>query len=110
MDGSSGPFVFLIQSAGIVDQNQAKKFIKIKKTVRVEDGDKWVEFKPFDGFQVSFEIDFDHPLFTKQKKTCQINFSTTSFVKEVSRMGRLPGLMRLYRMMAWAYAGVAVCW
>ena len=85
MDGSSGPFVFLIQSAGIVEQNQAKKFIKIKKTVRVEDGDKWVEFRPFNGFQVSFEIDFDHPLFTKQKQTCQINFSTTSFVKEVSR-------------------------
>jgi UDP-3-O-[3-hydroxymyristoyl] N-acetylglucosamine deacetylase len=85
MDGSSGPFVFLIQSAGIVEQNQAKKFIKIKKTVRVEDADKWVEFKPFNGFQVSFEIDFDHPLFTKQKQTCQINFSTTSFVKEVSR-------------------------
>jgi UDP-3-O-[3-hydroxymyristoyl] N-acetylglucosamine deacetylase len=85
MDGSSGPFVFLIQSAGIVEQNQAKKFIKIKKSVRVEDGDKWVEFKPFNGFKVSFEIDFDHPLFTKQKQTCHINFSTTSFVKEVSR-------------------------
>jgi UDP-3-O-[3-hydroxymyristoyl] N-acetylglucosamine deacetylase len=85
MDGSSGPFVFLIQSAGVVEQNKAKKFIKINKTVRVEDADKWVEFRPFDGFQVSFEIDFDHPLFTKQKQVCQINFSTTSFVKEVSR-------------------------
>jgi UDP-3-O-[3-hydroxymyristoyl] N-acetylglucosamine deacetylase len=85
MDGSSGPFVFLIQSAGVVEQNKAKKFIKIKKSIRVEDGDKWVEFKPFDGFQVSFEIDFDHPLFTRQKQICQINFSTTSFVKEVSR-------------------------
>jgi UDP-3-O-[3-hydroxymyristoyl] N-acetylglucosamine deacetylase len=77
MDGSSGPFVFLIQSAGIVEQNQAKKFIKIKKQVRIEEGDKWVEFKPFNGFKVSFEID--------QKQTCHINFSTTSFVKEVSR-------------------------
>ena len=85
MDGSAGPFVFLIQSAGIVEQNQAKKFIKIKKPVRVEEDDKWVEFKPFNGFKVSFEIDFDHPLFTKQKQTCHINFSTTSFVKEVSR-------------------------
>ncbi len=85
MDGSSGPFVFLIQSAGIVEQNQAKKFIKINKTIRIEDGDKWVEFKPFNGFKVSFEIDFDHPLFTRQKQVCQINFSTTSFVKEVSR-------------------------
>ena len=85
MDGSAGPFVFLIQSAGIVEQNSAKKFIRIKKTVRVEDGDKWVEFKPFNGFKVSFQIDFDHPLFTTQKQTCDINFSTTSFVKEVSR-------------------------
>jgi len=85
MDGSAGPFVFLIQSAGIVEQNAAKKFIRIKKTVRVEDGDKWVEFKPFNGFKVSFQIDFDHPLFTAEKQTCNINFSTTSFVKEVSR-------------------------
>ena len=85
MDGSAGPFVFLIQSAGIVEQNAAKRFIRIKKTVRVENGDKWVEFNPFNGFKVSFEIDFDHPLFTHQKQTCSINFSTTSFVKEVSR-------------------------
>ena len=85
MDGSAGPFVFLIQSAGIVEQNRAKKFIRIKKLVRVEDGDKWVEFTPFNGFKVSFEIDFDHPLFTQQKQVCEINLSTTSFVKEVSR-------------------------
>ncbi|MCZ6796549.1 MAG: UDP-3-O-acyl-N-acetylglucosamine deacetylase [Gammaproteobacteria bacterium] len=85
MDGSAGPFVFLIQSAGIVEQNAPKKFIRIKKKIRVEDGDKWVEFRPFNGFKVSFQIDFNHPLFTKQKQTCDINFSTTSFVKEVSR-------------------------
>ena len=85
MDGSAGPFVFLIQSAGIVEQNKAKTFIRIKKPIRVEDGDKWVEFTPFNGFKVSFEIDFDHPLFTQQKQVCHINFSTTSFVKEVSR-------------------------
>lgn len=85
MDGSAGPFVFLIQSAGIVEQNTAKRFIRIKKKIRVEDGDKWVEFNPFNGFKVSFEIDFDHPLFTHQKQTYSINFSTTSFVTEVSR-------------------------
>jgi UDP-3-O-[3-hydroxymyristoyl] N-acetylglucosamine deacetylase len=85
MDGSAGPFVFLIQSAGIVEQSAAKKFIRIKKTVRVEDKDKWVKFEPFDGFKVSFEIDFDHPLFTAKKQVCAVNFSTTSFVKEVSR-------------------------
>ena len=85
MDGSAGPFVFLIQSAGIVEQSAAKKFIRIKKTVRVEDKEKWVEFEPFNGFKVGFEIDFDHPLFTDEKQVCEINFSTTSFVKEVSR-------------------------
>jgi len=85
MDGSAAPFVFLIQSAGIVEQNAPKKFIRIKKKIRVEDGDKWVEFRPFNGFKVSFQIDFNHPLFTQQKQTCVINFSTTSFVKEVSR-------------------------
>lgn len=85
MDGSAGPFVFLIQSAGIVEQSAAKKFIRIKKTVKVEDKDKWVKFEPFNGFKVSFEIDFDHPLFTAEKQICEINFSTTSFVKEVSR-------------------------
>lgn len=85
MDGSSGPFVFLIQSAGIVEQAAAKKFIRIRKTIKVEDGDKWVKFEPFDGFKVGFEIDFDHPLFTAEKQVCEVNFSTTSFVKEVSR-------------------------
>ncbi len=85
MDGSSGPFVFLIQSAGIVEQAAAKRFIRIKKTIKVEDGDKWVKFEPFDGFKVGFEIDFDHPLFTAEKQICEVNFSTTSFVKEVSR-------------------------
>ena len=85
MDGSAGPFVFLIQSAGIVEQNAAKKFIRIKKKVRVEEGDKWVEFEPFNGFKVSFQIDFNNPLFNQEMQTCVINFSTTSFVKEVSR-------------------------
>jgi UDP-3-O-[3-hydroxymyristoyl] N-acetylglucosamine deacetylase len=85
MDGSAGPFVFLIQSAGIVEQNAPKKFIRIKKKIRVEDGDKWVEFRPFNGFKVSFQIDFNHPMFTQIKQTCDINFSTTSYVKEVSR-------------------------
>ena len=85
MDGSAGAFVFLIQSAGIVEQNAAKKFIRIKKKIRVEEDDKWVEFAPFNGFKVSFQIDFNHPLFNQQMQTCVINFSTTSFVKEVSR-------------------------
>ena len=85
MDGSAGPFVFLIQSAGIEEQTAAKKFIRIKKPVTVEDGDKKASFLPFDGFKVSFTIDFDHPVFRDRTAHAEIDFSSTSFVKEISR-------------------------
>ena len=85
MDGSAGPFVFLIQSAGIREQTAAKKFIRIKKDVTVTDGEKIASFKPFNGFKVSFSIDFDHPVFKDRALEASIDFSTTSFVKEVSR-------------------------
>lgn len=93
MDGSAGPFVFLIQSAGVEEQNAPKRFIRIKKAVRVEDGDKWACFEPYDGFKVTFTIDFDHPAFRKDTQTASIDFSSTSFVKEVSR-ARTFGFMR----------------
>ncbi|MFA5684904.1 MAG: UDP-3-O-acyl-N-acetylglucosamine deacetylase [Lysobacteraceae bacterium] len=93
MDGSAGPFVFLIQSAGIEEQNAAKRFIRIKKPVIVRDGDKWARFEPFDGFKVGFSIDFDHPIFSKATSSAEIDFSTTSFVKEVSR-ARTFGFMK----------------
>ena len=85
MDGSSGPFVFLLQSAGIVEQNAPKRFIRILKPVVVELDNKWARFDPFDGFKVSFGIDFNHPVFEGSPSTAEIDFSTTSFVKEVSR-------------------------
>jgi len=85
MDGSAGPFVFLIQSAGIQEQAAAKQFIRIKKPVAVKDGDKIAMFKPFDGFKVSFSIDFDHPVFRDKPLSATVDFSSTSFVKEVSR-------------------------
>jgi UDP-3-O-[3-hydroxymyristoyl] N-acetylglucosamine deacetylase len=85
MDGSAAPFVFLVQSAGILEQGAAKKFIKIKKSIEIRDGDKWARFDPFDGFKVSFTIDFDHPVFKKETQFSEIDFSTTSFVREVSR-------------------------
>ena len=85
MDGSAGPFVFLIQSAGIEEQNAAKRFIRIKKPVKVKDGDKWVHFEPFNGFKVAFTIDFDHPAFKEGSQIAEVDFSTTSFVREVSR-------------------------
>ena len=85
MDGSAGPFVFLVQSAGIADQSAPKRFIRIKKPVRVEQDDKWAQFEPFDGFKVSFAIDFDHPIFQNSTQNATVDFSTTSFVREVSR-------------------------
>ncbi|MHB1950648.1 MAG: UDP-3-O-acyl-N-acetylglucosamine deacetylase [Acidiferrobacteraceae bacterium] len=93
MDGSAGPFVFLLQSAGIQEQAAAKRFIRIRKTIELRDGDKWVRFEPLDGFKVSFEIDFDHPIFRNSIQSASIDFSTTSFVKEISR-ARTFGFMR----------------
>jgi UDP-3-O-[3-hydroxymyristoyl] N-acetylglucosamine deacetylase len=93
MDGSAGPFVFLIQSAGIEEQNAAKRFIRITKTIQVEDGDKWARFEPYDGFKVGFTIDFKHPAFKKSTANAEIDFSTTSFVKEISR-ARTFGFMK----------------
>ncbi len=93
MDGSAGPFVFLLQSAGIEEQNKAKRFIKIKKPIQVDSGDKWARFEPFDGFKVGFTIDFNHPQFNKATSSAEIDFSTTSFVKEVSR-ARTFGFMK----------------
>jgi UDP-3-O-[3-hydroxymyristoyl] N-acetylglucosamine deacetylase len=85
MDGSSGPFVFLLQQAGIVEQAAAKKFIRIKKTVEVKDGDKWVRFDPYFGFKVDFTIDFAHPVFEHTGNNVKIDFADNSYIKEVSR-------------------------
>lgn len=93
MDGSAGPFVFLLQSAGIEEQTAPKQFIRIKRKVTVSDGDKSATFMPFNGFKVSFNIDFDHPVFADRPQYASINFSTTSFVREVSR-ARTFGFMR----------------
>lgn len=85
MDGSAGPFVFLLQSAGIREQEEPKQFIRIKRPVTVTDGDKVASFKPFEGFKVSFSIDFDHPAFHNRTLKAEVDFCSTSFVKEVSR-------------------------
>ena len=98
MDGSAGPFVFLLQSAGFEEQRTPKKFVRIKQRVRVEDGDKWAEFRPFDGFKVNFEIEFNHPLFKRRGNKASMDFSTTSFLKEVSR-ARTFGFMRDLEML-----------
>ena len=98
MDGSAGPFVFLIQSAGLEEQDAAKKFIRILREVTVEDGDKRAQFDPFEGFKVSFEIEFDHPIFQRRTQRATMDFSTTSFLKEISR-ARTFGFMRDLEML-----------
>jgi UDP-3-O-[3-hydroxymyristoyl] N-acetylglucosamine deacetylase len=85
MDGSAAPFVFLIQSAGITEQSAPKRFIRIKRKVTVQEGDKWASFEPFEGFKVTFTIEFDHPVFKLHSKAATLDFSSTSYVKEVSR-------------------------
>jgi len=93
MDGSAGPFVFLLQSAGIAEQEAPKRFIRIKREVAIEEDGKKAVFMPFDGFKVSFAIDFDHPVFRGRVQSTTVDFSSTSFVKEVSR-ARTFGFMR----------------
>ena len=85
MDGSAAPFVFLIQSAGIEEQKAAKKFIRVKKTVRIEEGDKWAELSPYDGFRLTFSIVFSHPVFDKSKTSVTVDFAEHSYVREVAR-------------------------
>ncbi|MDP6950890.1 MAG: UDP-3-O-acyl-N-acetylglucosamine deacetylase [Arenicellales bacterium] len=85
MDGSAGIFVFLIQSAGIEMQSAPKQFIRISKPIEINDGDKWARFEPFDGFKVSFSIDFEHPSMQSSAQEATIDLSEISFAKEVSR-------------------------
>jgi len=93
MDGSAGPFVFLLQSAGVEEQAAPKKFVRVLKTLRVEDGEKWAQFRPYGGFKINFEIEFDHPVFKKRSQAASMEFSTMAFLKEISR-ARTFGFMR----------------
>jgi UDP-3-O-[3-hydroxymyristoyl] N-acetylglucosamine deacetylase len=85
MDGSAGPFVFLIQSAGVEEQQAPKKFLRVKREVTLKDGDKIATFLPYDGFKVAFSIEFDHPVFRDVRPKTELDFSTTTFVTAISR-------------------------
>ena len=85
MDGSARPFVFMIQSAGIQEQDDTKKFIKIKKKIEVRQDEKWAKIEPFDGFKVAFTIDFNHPAFNESSQSSEIDFSSVSYLSQVSR-------------------------
>jgi len=85
MDGSARPFVFMIQSAGIQEQDDTKKFIRIKKKIEVRQDEKWAKIEPFDGFKVAFTIDFNHPAFSESSQSSEIDFSSVSYLSQVSR-------------------------
>ena len=95
MDGSSGPFVFLLQSAGLCEQNAPKRFIRIKNKVTIKDNDKWATLEPYEGFKVGFAINYDHPAFKSRNQHAVFDFSTTSYIKEISR-ARTFGFMSEY--------------
>ena len=93
MDGSAAPFVFLIQSAGLEEQPARKRFVRVRRPVEVRDGDKWARFEPYDGFRLDFEIEFEHPIFRRHGQRAVMDFSTTAFLREISR-ARTFGFMR----------------
>lgn len=93
MDGSAAPFVFLIQSAGIEEQEAAKKLLRVTRKIRVEDGDKWAELTPYDGFRINFGISFNHPVINKQRQQISLDLSSSAFLRDVSR-ARTFGFMR----------------
>ncbi len=98
MDGSAGPFVFLIQSAGIHEQDAPKRFLRMRQPVQVTDGDKWARLEPYDGFRLSFHIDFDHPLLKSTAQQATVEFSTAAYIREVSR-ARTFGFMREFEFL-----------
>ena len=93
MDGSSGPFVFLLQSAGVIEQDAPKRFIRIKRPIEVREGDKIARFEPYDGFRLGFTVEFDHPAIPQSQSRAQVEFSTGNYIREVSR-ARTFGFMR----------------
>ncbi|MCO5054873.1 UDP-3-O-acyl-N-acetylglucosamine deacetylase [Thermomonas sp.] len=93
MDGSAGPFVFLLQTAGVVEQNAPKRFIRIRKPVEVRQGDKLARFEPYDGFRLGFTVKFDHPAIPDALSRVELEFSTENYIREISR-ARTFGFMR----------------
>jgi UDP-3-O-[3-hydroxymyristoyl] N-acetylglucosamine deacetylase len=85
MDGSASPFVLLVQQAGIVEQGAAKRFLKVTRRVEVRDADKWARLDPYDGYKLSFSIEFKHPVIERSTQSVEVDFSQTSYLKEIAR-------------------------
>jgi UDP-3-O-[3-hydroxymyristoyl] N-acetylglucosamine deacetylase len=105
MDGSAGPFVFLLQAAGVVEQDAPKRYLRILLPVEVKDGDKWARFDPYNGFKLDFTIDFPHPMFGTENRNVVIDFAEHSYVKEVAR-ARTFGFMQEVEAMRAAGLGL----
>ncbi|MBV8680212.1 MAG: UDP-3-O-acyl-N-acetylglucosamine deacetylase [Aquitalea sp.] len=85
MDGSAAPFIYLLQSAGVVEQPVAKRFIRVKQAVEIVEGDKWVKLEPMDGFKITLSIEFNHPAFNLAPQKVTIDFASSSYLDEISR-------------------------
>jgi UDP-3-O-[3-hydroxymyristoyl] N-acetylglucosamine deacetylase len=93
LDGSAGPFVYLLQSAGIEEQKAAKRFIRILRPIEIREGDKWARFEPYDGFRITFTIEYRHPVFASGEQSVCVDFAETSYIQELSR-ARTYGFMQ----------------
>jgi UDP-3-O-[3-hydroxymyristoyl] N-acetylglucosamine deacetylase len=85
MDGSAAPFVLLVQQAGIEEQLAPKRFLRVTRPVEVEEGDKWARLEPYEGYKLSFSIDFRHPVIERSTQSVAIDFAETSYLKEIAR-------------------------
>lgn len=85
MDGSASPFIYLLQTAGVLEQEAPKRFVRVTKTIEAQDGDKWVKLEPYEGYKVALTIDFQHPAFRKSARTIELDFSKHNYISEVAR-------------------------
>ena len=85
MDGSASPFVLLIQQAGIEQQRAPQRFLRVTRLVEVTDGDKWARLEPFDGYRLSFSIDFRHPVIERSTQSVMVDFADNAYLKEIAR-------------------------
>src|SRR5687767_6593343 len=85
MDGSASPYALLLQQAGIEEQSAPKRFLRVKKSVEVREGDKWARLEPYEGFKLSFSIEFRHPVIERSTQSVTFDFAETPYLKEIAR-------------------------
>lgn len=85
MDGSAAPFVLLVQQAGLAAQPAPKRFLRVLRQIEVRDGDKWARIDPYEGYRLSFSIDFRHPVIDRSTQSVTVDFGETSYLKEIAR-------------------------